>query len=148
MLHLLEGPVQRRITLLSIEEEKSPAPGRNWTHGLSVMRRALYRCVTTTVLVLLKPHRCQGMSFDEWFKSRFWATWKKSFFSQNHFLTDGVPRTSLSQLLKKKFGIFFLGRPSWVIKSWRQNGHCSYDVTVIFSSLWRHCDHCFCLASL
>ena len=33
---------------------------------------------------------------------------KNRFFSTNHFLTDGVPRTSLSQLLKKKIKKWFL----------------------------------------
>ena len=51
MLHLLEGLF--KYTLLRIEGEKSPAPGcENQTHNLSVMRRGLYRCDTTTAQLL------------------------------------------------------------------------------------------------
>ena len=35
-------------TLLRIEGEKSPAPGRNRTHILFVMRHVLYHCAATT----------------------------------------------------------------------------------------------------
>ena len=45
MLHLLGDLF--KDTLLRREEEKSPAPGGNRTHDLSVMKPALYRCATT-----------------------------------------------------------------------------------------------------
>ena len=48
MLHLTEGLF--KDTLLRIEEEESPAPGRNPTHDLSITRRALYCFAATTAI--------------------------------------------------------------------------------------------------
>ena len=39
-------------TLLTIVEEKSPAPDGNQTHNLSVTRHTIYRCATTTALLV------------------------------------------------------------------------------------------------
>ena len=38
-------------TLMRILREKSPAPSGNQTHKLSFVRRALYRCATTSALI-------------------------------------------------------------------------------------------------
>ena len=51
MLHFLKGPVSNKLQ--GIEVEKSPAPGGNQTHNLSVTRRGLYHCATTTAQVWL-----------------------------------------------------------------------------------------------
>ena len=45
MLHLFKDLF--KDILLRIGGEKSPAPGRNWIHDLSVTRPALYHCATT-----------------------------------------------------------------------------------------------------
>ena len=49
MLHLHEEPELR----MGQRREKSPAPGRIQNHNLSVMRRLLYPCATTTAPALL-----------------------------------------------------------------------------------------------
>ena len=41
-----QGTWIKDILLMAQKREKSPAPGRIWTHDLSFMRRVLYHCAT------------------------------------------------------------------------------------------------------
>ena len=50
MLHLIGDLF--KDTLLTIVEEKSPAPDGNQTHDLSVVRHTIYRCATTIALLV------------------------------------------------------------------------------------------------
>ena len=52
MLHFHEGRKLRTHNWDDREEQKSPAPGGIWTHDLSVMRHALYRCATTAAYTI------------------------------------------------------------------------------------------------
>ena len=79
-----------RDKLLRIEEERSQAPGRNWTHALSVIRLVLYRCATTSALTMaLGPqprHHIWRVASLCWVtnvilnlktKRYFWLEWEK-----------------------------------------------------------------------